>query len=122
MNDPSTNVNFIAFENYFQNYSHYDQGGEIDRAIITEAKTIYEKYKSSVRLKNLLDSLHSMTQDEPISDNFAKTYQSVLCALNYSLYCDKFAYLTNELLKYQQNENPQHKSHSFFGWMFKRAS
>ena len=80
------------FEEYFAEYHHYDNGGKIDKAVIAQAKNVYEQYTSAGKIKSLYPQLYSAINRGEYKDNFAEKHLSISCALRYANYVKQTNY------------------------------
>ena len=95
----SSNKNEVAmqiknFDEYFENYKRYDNGGTIDQTIINNAKKIYVHFGNLPEILNLKEEYETYMEENPsaISEETAQRYRSINCSAEYADYVQNSKY------------------------------
>lgn len=83
-----------SFDEYFENYKRYDNGGTLDQSIINNAKKIYIHFGNLPEILNLKEEYEIFMEENPdaISEETAQRYRSINCSAEYADYVQNSKY------------------------------
>lgn len=95
-----------SFDKYFENYKNYDEGGELDKRIIADAKRVYETLKTTKAIEKFTRASYE-TQHEMVEGlaeghsgfSFACVCQ---CAYRYAQEAEKEALILKKVKDLQK--------------------
>ena len=83
-----------TFDMYFEGYKNFDNGGEMDQLIVSDAKKIYEKLKTPEKIKDFREYgiENSADIEKKLKGHHLNiTYEAVCeCAQEYAEYAEKY--------------------------------